>query len=159
MMLSSLMMIAVITLPLSSPLPDILLVVLDDAGFGDVGYHNAQRSPSPSNTPFIDELAASRRSVAFSNFYSGASICTPSRAMLLTSRFGKRTGVVSHLGPFSSGGLDSRTECTFARALAERAGYMTGYIGKWRKYQLSLGSLVVPSAPTNERTNERTNES
>ena len=86
---------------------------------GDVGY---QGHPSLL-TPNIDRLA--RRGAQLSQFYSGASICSPSRAALLTGKYPVRTGVFpGNFGPDSSSGLRDKT---IAEELAER-GYRTAMV-------------------------------
>jgi arylsulfatase G len=67
--------------------------------------------------------------VRFTDFHVGASVCTPSRAALLTGRLGLRTGVTGNYGPNSLYGMDSR-EITLANMLNE-AGYSSHMIGKW----------------------------
>lgn len=63
------------------------------------------------------------------DFHSAASVCTPSRASLLTGRLGKRTGVVRNFSPLSVAGLPLN-ETTFAETF-QAAGYRTGMVGKW----------------------------
>ena len=74
-----------------------------------------------------DKLAAS--GLRFTDFHVGASVCTPSRAALLTGRLGLRTGIVHNFGPASRGGLPV-SEITLAAHL-KRGGYHTAMIGKW----------------------------
>ena len=88
----------------------------DDWGYGDIGanWQPAEGQPpvdqwdpkfpkGPDVTPFIDKLAAS--GLRFTDFHAGASVCTPSRASLLTGRYGLRTGITHNVGPASRGGL------------------------------------------------------
>lgn len=88
--------------------PNILLVVFDDAGYGDLGVNHVDdiASSSPqhhhhvSHTPFIDRhLAGSAAGLRLTDFYVTASICTPSRASLLTGRYGPRTSMTGHISP------------------------------------------------------------
>ena len=89
---------------------------------GDLGYTG---HPTVS-TPNIDRLA--RRGARLSQFYSAASICSPSRAALLTGKYPVRTGVFpGNFGPDSSSGLQ---DVTLAEELASR-GYVTSMVGKW----------------------------
>ncbi|XP_059471231.1 arylsulfatase G-like [Neocloeon triangulifer] len=104
--------------------PNIIVLVADDMGWGDLG---ANLPHLASSTPFLDNLANS--GVRFQDFHSGASVCTPSRAALLTGRLGKRTGVVDNFVPDSVGGLPAE-EITIAKML-KNAGYRTAAIGKW----------------------------
>ena len=104
--------------------PNFLLIFFDDSGYGDLGVN---RPDKPSHTPFLDRL--SRSGINLQSFYVPASICTPSRAALLTGRHGQRTGVTGHVSPRSQHGLP-KTETTMATMLKAQ-GYSTLMIGKW----------------------------
>ncbi|XP_070565013.1 arylsulfatase G-like isoform X2 [Ptychodera flava] len=105
--------------------PNFIVLFADDIGWGDLGANwNPNKS---SNTPNLDQLAAG--GIRFTDFHAGASVCTPSRAALLTARLGLRTGVVHNFEVRSIGGLPLN-ETTFAETF-KAAGYKTGMIGKW----------------------------
>ena len=72
---------------------------------------------------------AVREGLRFTDFHAGASVCTPSRAALLTGRHGARTGVVNNFEADSNGGLPLN-ESTLAELLGAR-GYTSGMVGKW----------------------------
>ena len=106
--------------------PNIILIVADDLGWGDVGFNGQAKI----KTPNIDKLAKS--GIVFNNFYSGSTVCGPSRASLIT---GKHTGHSSVRGnprwTASGKPVDIKDEdITIAEEL-KRAGYTTGIIGKW----------------------------
>ncbi|XP_065580016.1 arylsulfatase G-like [Artemia franciscana] len=103
--------------------PNIIVILSDDQGYGDVG---AYWKPTESDTPNIDALA--RRGLRFTDFHSGAARCTPSRAALLTGRLGIRTGVVQNFDVDAKGGLPAEEE-TVADVL-KRGGYSTYMIGR-----------------------------
>jgi arylsulfatase A len=107
--------------------PNIVIIFADDLGYGDLGCYG-----HPSiRTPNLDRMAA--EGLRFTDFYAAASVCTPSRAALLTGRLPVRSGMCSDrrrvLFPDSAGGLPAG-EITLAEALKTR-GYATGCIGKW----------------------------
>jgi len=119
--------------------PNFIIIFCDDLGYGDLSCfgHPTIRTPN------VDRMAAEGQ--RWTNFYVGASVCTPSRAALLTGRLPIRSGMCSDkrrvLFPDSASGLPAR-EVTIAEALKTR-GYTTGCIGKWH-----LGHLK-PYLPTN----------
>jgi arylsulfatase A-like enzyme len=106
--------------------PNIVIIYSDDLGYGDLGCYG-----SPViRTPHLDRMAA--EGLRFTDFYSGAEVCTPSRAALLTGRYALRSGMASPrrvLFPESKGGLPP-AEVTLAESL-KTAGYATAHIGKW----------------------------
>ncbi|GAA3634355.1 arylsulfatase [Microbacterium awajiense] len=103
--------------------PNVLQIVVDDLGFGDIGCFNY----GITDTPALDRLFA--ESVQLSQHYSASPVCAPARAALFTGRYPHRTGAVDTL---DGRGLDriALDEDTLADALAA-AGYTTGLVGKW----------------------------
>jgi arylsulfatase A-like enzyme len=107
--------------------PNFVVVFADDLGYGDLGSfgHPVIRTPN------LDRLAAEGQ--RWTSFYVASSVCTPSRAALLTGRYPVRSGMASSrrrvLFPDSGGGLPD-DEVTIAEALAP-AGYVSAAIGKW----------------------------
>ena len=106
--------------------PNIIILFADDLGYGDLGCYG-----HPSiRTPQLDRMAA--EGLRFTDFYSAAEVCTPSRAALLTGRYPIRSGMCGNrrvLFPNSKGGLPP-SEITLAEALKQN-GYATAHIGKW----------------------------
>ena len=111
----------------SVPPPNLVLIVADDLGYGDLSVYGHPTI----RTTHLDRMAA--EGLRFTQFYSADSVCTPSRAALLTGRLPVRSGMVGDrrrvLYPNSSGGLPA-SEVTLAEVLRER-GYATTAIGKW----------------------------
>jgi arylsulfatase A-like enzyme len=107
--------------------PNIVILFADDLGFGDLGCYGHPTI----RTPNLDRMAA--EGMRFTEFYSAAEVCTPSRAALLTGRYPVRSGMAHDqfrvLRAISTGHLPLE-EITLAEALKER-GYATGVIGKW----------------------------
>jgi len=100
--------------------PNILLIMTDDQGFGDLGV---QGNPI-IKTPNIDRLAGESASVE--HFYVSP-VCAPTRASLMTGRWNYRTGVVD---TYRGRAMMYPDEVTVAELLGE-AGYRTGIFGKW----------------------------
>jgi arylsulfatase A-like enzyme len=100
--------------------PNVVLVLTDDQGYGDLGVHGNEQIV----TPHLDRFA--REGVRFSRFYVSP-VCAPTRASLMTGRNYYRTGVIHT----SRGGAKMHgDEVTIAEVL-RKAGYSTGIFGKW----------------------------
>jgi len=105
------------------PRPNVVIILCDDLGYGDLGCYGAADIP----TPHLDALAAD--GVRLTDFYVPAPVCTPSRAGLLTGRHPLRVGLPGVLHPHENRGLPA-AETTLAELL-RAAGYATGCFGKW----------------------------
>lgn len=104
------------------PHPNIVVMIADDLGYGDLGCYGSQGIA----TPRLDQMAA--QGMRFESFYTHA-VCTPTRAALMTGRYALRVRMGGALGPWAETGLNP-SEYTVAEALRS-AGYRTGLFGKW----------------------------
>ena len=100
--------------------PNIILIITDDQGYGDIGYNGNPHI----KTPNLDLLATN--SMRFNNFYVSP-VCAPTRSSLLTGRYSLRTGVTD---TYNGGAMMSNDEITLAEILREN-NYQTGIFGKW----------------------------
>lgn len=118
--------------------PNIVFLLADDLGYGDLGCYGA----TDIRTPVIDRLA--RSGVRFTNFYSNGPECSPTRAGFLTGRYQQRVGGLEcAIGNGNVGRYDDAirlrathdlglpVEETSIACLLKNAGYATGIIGKW----------------------------
>jgi len=116
--------------------PNIIFVLADDLGYGELGSYGQQMIA----TPYLDRLAAD--GIRFTQFYAGSTVCAPSRSVLLTGRHMGHTTVRGNAG---ARGLLAQTlaptDVTFA-AVLKQAGYATGAVGKW-----GLGERDSSGAP------------
>jgi arylsulfatase A-like enzyme len=124
---------------LSTP-PNILLIYVDDLGYGDLGSYGHP----VIQTPNIDKLAAD--GLRLTSFYAPSALCSPSRAGLLTGRHPYRTGITSWI-PHDSGVFLRSEEVTLAETL-KAVDYQTAHIGKWH-LNSDLGSKTE-TQPTDQ---------
>ncbi len=106
-------------------LPNILLILADDLGYGDLGCYNSQ---SKVPTPHIDRLA--QEGLRFTDAHSPATVCTPTRYSMMTGRMAFRNGM---RGVFTGAGgpcLIEENRLTLP-AMLQKRGYTTALIGKW----------------------------
>ena len=113
--------------------PNIVLVMADDQGWGDMAYNGHP----VIRTPHFDAMAA--EALRFDHFYSAAPVCSPTRASVLTGRHPNRATV------FKWGDSLRPQEVTIAEKLGA-AGYATGHFGKWHLGSVRKGSPVNPGA-------------
>ena len=105
--------------------PNIILIMADDQGWGDVGYNGHPHL----KTPHLDAMA--QNGAVFNRFYSAGSVCSPTRASVMTGRHPARMGICN-----ANCGHIRAQEITLAEMVKEK-GYRTGHFGKWH-----LGTLT-----------------
>ena len=117
--------------------PNVLLIITDDQGYGDLGFTGNPHV----KTPVLDQLA--QESIRLTNFYVSP-VCAPTRSSLMTGRYSLRTGVHD---TYNGGATMAPSEITIAEMLKE-ADYRTGIFGKWH-----LGDNY-PSRPNDQGFDE-----
>jgi arylsulfatase A-like enzyme len=105
--------------------PNVVLMMSDDQGWGDVGYNGH----AELKTPHLDQM--SKEGIIFSRFYSANAMCSPTRGSVYTGRHPYRYGIT-----FAMKGMLEPYEITLSQVL-KKAGYTTGHFGKWH-----LGTLT-----------------
>lgn len=106
--------------------PNIILIMADDLGWGDVGFNGNK----VIKTPHLDAMAGN--SLRLTRFYAAAPVCSPTRGSCLTGRHPERYGIY-----FANEGFLKREEVSLAE-VAKTKGYTTGHFGKWH-----LGTLTT----------------
>ena len=109
--------------------PNIILIMADDLGWGDIGYNGHPHL----KTPHLDAMA--KNGAFFSRFYSAGSVCSPTRASVMTGRHPARMGICG-----ANCGHVKDQEITLAELVKEK-GYRTGHFGKWHLGTLSRDIL------------------
>jgi arylsulfatase A-like enzyme len=117
----------------SGKLPNIILCMADDQGWGDMAYNGHP----VLQTPNLDAMAT--EALRFDRFYAAAPVCSPTRGSVMTGRNPNRFAC------FSWGRTLRPQEITIAEVLKE-AGYVTGHFGKWHLGSVRIGSPVNPGA-------------
>ena len=112
--------------------PNIIFILADDLGYGDLGCYGQQRI----KTPNLDRLAA--EGIRFTQAYSGATVCAPSRCCLMTGKHGGHATVRGNKRPE----VGLRPDEATLPALLKKAGYRTALSGKW-----GLGGPSTRSMP------------
>jgi len=115
--------------------PNIILIMSDDLGWGDVGFNGN----TIIKTPNLDMLAG--KGIIFNRFYSASAVCSPTRGSCLTGRNPYRLGI-----PTANAGKLKEEEITLPELLKEN-GYTTGHFGKWH-----LGTLTTKVKDANRGT-------
>ena len=109
----------------AKPKPNLIWILADDLGYGDLGCYGQK----VITTPNLDRMAA--EGMRFTHFYSGATVCAPSRSVLMTGLHHGHTRVRGNAGDANPAAQALKADdVTVAKALRE-AGYKTALIGKW----------------------------
>lgn len=112
--------------------PNLIWVMADDLGYGDLGCYGQQ----VIRTPHLDQMA--RDGLKFTQFYAGATVCAPSRSVLMTGQHHGRTRVRGNAGRGNPQAQALTADDVTVAKVLQDAGYRTSLVGKW-----GLGDAVV----------------
>jgi arylsulfatase A-like enzyme len=125
MILPSLLALGILFIPtfLAAAQPNIVYILADDLGYGDLSCYGQDKF----ETPHIDSLA--KEGLKFTNHYSGNTVCSPSRAVLMTGVHSGKCYLRGNVSNKADGALPSKM--TVLPEIFKQAGYRTGAFGKW----------------------------
>ena len=105
--------------------PNIIYILADDLGYGDLGCYGQKKI----KTPNLDKLAA--QGLRFTQHYAGSAVCAPSRCVLMTAKHSGHAQIRNNLETKPDGQQPLAENTTTIARLLKAAGYVTGLIGKW----------------------------
>ena len=122
--------------------PNVIFILADDLGYGELGCYGQRLI----QTPNLDRMAA--EGVRFTQFYAGATVCAPSRCVLMTGRHTGHATVRGNSGPKHADGSPSLAQTLHGEdftiaAMLKKGGYSTALVGKW-----GLGEIGSGGEPT-----------
>lgn len=121
--LLSLLSLSVLPASHAAEAPNVILMVADDMGWGEIGTYGGSRLLTPNLTKLSDS------GMKFEQYYAAGSVCTPTRISILTGRYPHRFGMFNSIYRDNGGNLPAKA-VTLAEILKD-AGYATAHMGKW----------------------------
>ena len=116
--------------------PNIIFILADDLGYGDLGAYGQQKI----ETPNLDALA--KKGTRFTQFYAGSTVCAPSRCSFMTGLHTGHTAVRGNMGTQPEGQTPLPDSVVTIAMLLKKAGYITAAFGKW-----GLGYITTSGDP------------
>lgn len=123
---------------LSADRPNLIWIMADDLGYGELGCYGQQ----VIQTPELDRMAA--EGLRFTHFYAGATVCAPSRSVLMTGQHHGRTRVRGNAGPKNPAAQALTDNDTTVASLLKSRGYRTALIGKWGLGDIGAAETGLP---------------
>lgn len=117
--------IAVASVASAAEAPNVIFILADDLGYGDLGCYGQKKILTPN----LDRMAAD--GMRFTQFYAGSTVCAPSRSVLMTGQHLGHTTVRGNAGKNNLEAQTLRDEDVTVAEILKSAGYSTGLIGKW----------------------------
>jgi len=120
------------------PRPNIVFILADDLGYGEIGCYGQKII----QTPRIDQMA--REGMRFTQFYAGATVCAPSRSVLMTGQHHGHTRVRGNAGKGNPLAQSLRSNDVTVAKVLQAAGYKTALIGKWGLGDVGVAEEGLP---------------
>jgi arylsulfatase A-like enzyme len=124
--------------PTAGRTPNIIFILADDLGYGDLGCYGQQVIV----TPHIDQMA--KEGMRFTHFYAGATVCAPSRSVLMTGQHHGHTRVRGNAGAMNPQAQALRADDVTVAKVLQSAGYRTALIGKWGLGDMGAAATGLP---------------
>ncbi len=122
----------------SAQRPNLIWIMADDLGYGELGCYGQ----AVARTPQLDRMAA--EGLRFTHFYAGATVCAPSRSVLMTGQHHGHTRVRGNAGPANPAAQALRPEDVTIAKVLQDAGYATALIGKWGLGDVGAAATGLP---------------
>lgn len=127
--------------PTDNTLPNIVILLADDLGYGDLGCYGGE-----AQTPHVDQLA--KEGIRFTDFYSAAPNCSPARVGLLTGRSPSKVGMYNYMPARHP--MHLKSEAITLAEIVKQKGYTTAHFGKWHVSNLRPDSELVQPQPDDQ---------
>ncbi len=118
--------------------PNLIWIMADDLGYGDLGCYGQQ----VIQTPHLDRMA--REGMRFTHFYAGATVCAPSRSVLMTGLHHGHTRVRGNAGQANPAAQALQPSDVTVAGVLQKAGYKTALLGKWGLGNVGAASSGLP---------------
>jgi arylsulfatase A-like enzyme len=118
--------------------PNLIWILADDLGWGDLGSYGQK----VIQTPHLDRMAA--EGIRFTHYYAGATVCAPSRSVLMTGRHHGNTRVRGNAGKTNPAAQALQAGDTTVAGVLQKAGYATALIGKWGLGDIGAAESGLP---------------
>jgi len=118
--------------------PNLIWLMADDLGYGELGCYGQKII----QTPHLDRMA--REGLRFTQFYAGATVCAPSRSVLMTGQHHGHTRVRGNAGPLNPQAQALRAEDVTVGEVLQQAGYTTALVGKWGLGDVGVAASGLP---------------
>ena len=123
---------------LAADMPNLIWIMADDLGYGELGCYGQQAIATPN----LDRMA--KEGMRFTHFYAGATVCAPSRSVLMTGQHHGQTRVRGNAGANNPAAQSLRRDDTTVAKMLQQVGYRTALVGKWGLGDVAAAERGLP---------------